>query len=136
MLDVEIDRRRSQALAILRRRAHLGRERRPRLATAMGAGVDRDLVLRHLDQPLGQIEDLARLHADLHRSCERPLAMAARRRFVPDNPVGRRHPPQRIALVPGLPAARLARPAAKAAGNARLLRSPSLDGGLELVELS
>ena len=124
LLHVEIDRRRPQALAIWRRRAHPGRERRPRLAAAMDAGVDHGLVLRHLDPPLGEVEHLASLRAGLHRSRERSAAVTARLRLAPNNPVGRRRPAQRVALVPRLPAARLARTAAKAAGNARLLPQP------------
>ncbi len=87
LLDVEIDRRRPDAFAILRRRDHPVGKLGPRHAPAMRAGVNHGLVLGHLDQPLGQVEHLqvehlqvehlrvehlqvehlARLHARLHR---------------------------------------------------------------------
>ena len=90
----------------------------------MGAGVDHSLVLRHLDQPLGEVEHLARLHPRLHRGRERRPAVTARFRLVPNDPLRRRHPPQRVPFMPRLPAARLARSPAKAAGDPRLLPQP------------
>ncbi len=108
----------------LGRRDHAVGERSLRHAAASGAGIDGALVLRDLDQPLGQVEHLTRLHPGLHRSRERRPAAPARRSLVSDDPVGRRRPPQRVALVAPLSPARLARTAAKAAGKARLLPQP------------
>ena len=124
LLDVEIDRRRPQARAILRRRAHPRRERRSRLAATTGAGVDHGLMLGHLDQPLGKVEHLARLQAGLHRSRERSTPVTARLRLVPNDPVRIGHPAQRVALVALLPAARLAGGLAKASRKAWLLSQP------------
>ena len=87
----------------------------------MGASVDPRPVLRDLDQPLGKIEHLPRLLARAHRRGERALTMPARPRRMLDDPIGRGGPAQRVALVARLPAARLVRDAAKAAGHAGLL---------------
>jgi hypothetical protein len=62
--------------------------------------------------------------------------MPARAALVPNNGVGIGHLPQRAALMALLAAARFARTTAKAAGDPRLLTNPSLEGGLELFELS
>jgi hypothetical protein len=96
----------------------------------MGAGVNGGPVLGHLDQPLGQVEHLARLHSRPHRRRQRRPAMPADRRLMPDHPIGRSQPFERVALVAHLAAARLARPAAKAAQNARLLSQPVARGRL------
>ena len=103
LLHVEIDRRRLDAFAILGRRDHAVGERSPRHAAAMGASVDRGLVLRDLDQPFGQIEHLARLDAGLHRSRQPRPAMATGLSLVPNDPVRRRRSPQRVALWPRCP---------------------------------
>jgi hypothetical protein len=81
----------------------------------MFANVDRGLVLRDLDQPLGQIEHLPPLHAPLHRSRQPRAAMEARLRLMPHDPIGRLNLPERVALMSHLPAAFLARASAKAA---------------------
>ena len=67
LLHVEIDRRRPDAFAVPGRRDHAIGELGPRHAPAMGAGVNHGPMLRDLDQPLGQVEHLARLHARPHR---------------------------------------------------------------------
>jgi len=77
-----------------------------------------------LDQPLGQIEHLSLLHPRLHRPGQDAEAAATDARRVPLDPVRRLDPLERVALVPSLPAARLARLPAKAPGNARLLLQP------------
>jgi hypothetical protein len=124
LMDVEIDRRRPDALSVLRRRSHSLGEGRPRHAAALFANVDGGLMLGHLDQPLGQIEHLSPLRAPLHRSRQPRAAMEARLRFTPHDPIRRLDLPERVALVSRLPAACLARAPAKASGNARLLPQP------------
>jgi len=82
------------------------------------------LVFGDLDQPLGEIKHLPLLHPRLHRSGEAGAAATAHTRRMPLNPIGGLDLFERVALVPGLPAARLARAPAKAARNARLFLQP------------
>ena len=124
LMDVEIDRRRSNALAVLRRRGDARGKLGFRLSAAPRAAIDRGLVFGDLDQPLGQIEHLPPLHAPLHRSRQPPAAMEARLSLMPHDPIGLSDLPERVALVTSLSAALLARAPAKAAGNARLLLQP------------
>ena len=124
LLDVEIDRRRLDALAILHRRDHAIGKRRLRLAPAMVAAVDRGLMFRDREQALGKIEHLALLDPARRLRVERPTAVPARACLVPNHPIGIGDLPQRAALVARLPAARLARATAQAAGVARLLPQP------------
>ena len=70
---------------------------------------------------LGRIEHLPLLNARDHRGRQPGEAMAARLRFVALDDVGLCDRLQRVAGVSGLPAARLARLAAQAAGDARRL---------------
>ena len=89
LMDVEIDRRRPDALAILRRRGDARGKLGFRLSAARRAAIDRGLMLGDLDQPLGQIEHLPPLHASLHRSRQPGLTMKARLRRVPHHPIRR-----------------------------------------------
>ena len=75
LLDVEIDRRRPDAFAILRRRDHPVGKLGPRHAPAMRAGVNHGLALGHLDQPLGQVEHLQVEH--LHELGASPCPSAS-----------------------------------------------------------
>ena len=59
LLDIEIDRRRLDALAILHRRDHAIGKPRPGLAPAIFAAVDRGLMFRDHERALGKIEHLA-----------------------------------------------------------------------------
>jgi hypothetical protein len=124
LLDVEIDRRRFDPLAVLGRRGDARGKLGLRLEAAGRAAIDRGLVLGDLDQPLGQIEHLPLLHPRLHRSGEGGAAATTGARRMPLDPIGGFDLFERVALVPGLPAALLARAPPKAAGNARLLLQP------------
>ena len=124
LLDIEIDRRRLDALAILRRRHYATGKRRLGHAPAMRAAVDRGLMFGDHERALGKIEHLAFLDPGRRLRIEGPTAMAARARLVSNHPIGIGDLAQRAALVARLPAARLARCAAQAAGVARLLPQP------------
>ena len=121
LLDIEIDRRRPEALAILGQRDHAIGKRRFRLAAATGAAVDRRLMFGDHQRPLGKVEHLALLDPDRRLRIERRTAMATGARRVLNHAIRIGDLPQRIPFVALLPAARLARAAAQAAGNARLL---------------
>ncbi len=123
-MDVEIDRRRPDALPVLRRRGDARGKRGFRLSAARRAAIDRGLMLRDLDQPVRQIEHLPPLHVPLHRNRQPRQTKPARLRFVPHDPIGRLDLPERVALVSRLPAAFLVRAPAEAAGDARLLLQP------------
>ena len=73
------------------------------------------------ERALGKIEHLALLDPDRRLRIESQTAMAAGARRVLNHAIRIGDLPQRIAFVALLPAARLARAAAQAAGNARLL---------------
>jgi len=124
LLDIEIDRRGLDALAILSGRDHALGKRRLRLAAAMRAEVDRRLMLRNHERTLGKVEHLALLDPDRRPRFERRTAMAAGARLVPNHMIGIGDLPQRAALMALLPAARLARAAAQAARDTRLLLQP------------
>ena len=124
LLDIEIDRRGPDALAILSRRDHALGKRRLRLAAAMRAAVDRGLMFRNHQRALGKVEHLALLDPDRRLRFERRTAMAAGARLVPNHMIGIGDLPQRAARVALLPAARLARAAAQAARDTRLLLQP------------
>src|SRR6266478_4174146 len=119
LLDIEIDRRGLDALAILSGRHHALGKRRLRLAAAMRAAVDRRLMLRNHERTLGKVEHLALLDPDRRPRFERRTAMAADNHMI-----GIGDLPQRAALMALLPAARLARAAAQAARDTRLLLQP------------
>src|ERR1700691_1964382 len=121
LLDVQIDRRRLEALAILRRRDHAFGKRRPGHAPAMLAAVGRSLMLRHQQQALGKIEHLALLDRDRRLRIERQTAMSAHARLVRNHEIGLGDLPQRVARVAFLAAALLAGLAAQTAGRSRLL---------------
>src|SRR5208337_2681023 len=124
LLDIEIDRRRLDALAILHGRHHAIGKRRLRLAPAIFAAVDRGLMFGDHERALGKVEHLAFLGPGRRLRIERRTAVAAGARLVSNHPIGIGDLPQRIALVALLPAARLARSAAQAASVARLLPQP------------
>ena len=119
LLHIEIDRRRSDARAILSRRDHPLRETRRGLAAAVGATIDHRLMFGDFQSRLGHIEHLPLLNPRDHRCRQSGQAMATRLRFVPFDDVGLCDLLQPIAGMSRLPAARLARLAARAAGDAR-----------------
>ena len=121
MLDVQIDRRRLEALAILGGRDHARGKRRLRHAPAMLAAVKRGPMLRHQQGALGKIEHLALLVPYRRLRIERRTAMLADTGRVRNHKIGIGDLPQRIALVALLAAAHLARTAAQAPGEAWLL---------------
>ena len=121
MLDVEIQHRRADPVAILDMRGDRGRERRPRRAAAARAGVDVPLMLDHLQPRRHQIEHLTLLNAADHRISERGWTMRPRRRGMVFNLVRLGHWPQRLATMSNLATAPLARPPAKAPLDPRLL---------------
>jgi hypothetical protein len=124
LLDVEIDRRRLDPLAILRGRDHAFGERGLGHGPAAAAAIDRSPMLGDDQRPLDQVEHLPRLDAPRRSGRKKRLAMPAMRRLVPHDPVGFGGLPQRVALVALLPAARLARRLAKAPRDPRLLLQP------------
>ena len=133
LLDIEIDRRRLDALAILGGRDHaIGKRRLGRVA-AIFAAVNRGLMFGDHERALGKIEHLALLDPRGRLRIERRTAMAARARLMPNHPIGTGDLPQRAALVAGLAAAGLARAAAQAARDARLLLQPVARRGLGAV---
>jgi hypothetical protein len=121
LLDIEIDRRRSEAFAILHGRDHAIGERRLRLAPAVFAAADRGLMFGDHERALGKVEHLALLDPDRRLRIERRTAVATGARRVLNHAIRIGDLPQCIPFVALLPAARLARSAAQAAGNARLL---------------
>src|SRR4051812_3182987 len=121
LLDVEIDRGRSQARTVLHARRHRVRERRLRHAAAMVAAVDRGAMFGDLQAWLRQIEHLAALLVRHHRVRQAGLAVSTGRGRMALDPVGLVHRAEGIALVAGLAAARLAQPAALAFEHARRL---------------
>ena len=127
LLRMQIDRRRLETLAILRRPAHPFGKSRPRPAAAGGASVDKAPMLGDLDQPFRQVEHLTPLHADRHGRTQVRAAMTAGVGFVRHNPVGLGNLPQGLAFMALLTAARPARPFAKAH---RLLSQPVARRGL------
>ena len=121
LLDVEIDRRRLDALAILGRRNDAFGKHRSRFTATVRATMDRRAVFGHLDHALGKIEHLPHFSAD-HRTRVKPSAtMAADGGGVLDDPIRVGDLAKRIAPVALLTAARFARARAQAAQNARLL---------------
>ena len=121
LLHIEINRRRSDARAILSGRGHPFGERRRGLAAAVRATVNHRLMFGDVQSRLGQIEHLPLLNARDHRRRQSREAMAARFRLVPLDDIGLRRLLQRAAGMSRLSAARLARLAARAAGDPRRL---------------
>ena len=112
LLDIEIDRRRLDALAILGGRDHAIGKRRLGHAAAIFAAVNRGLMFGDHERALGKIEHLALLDPRGPPRIERQTAMAACARLVPNRAIGIGDLPQSAALVAGLAAAGLARAAA------------------------
>ena len=136
LLNVEIDRRRLDALAILGRRDDALGKSRSRFTATVRAAMDRRPVFGHLDHALGKVEHLPFFRAD-HRTRVKPSAtMAAKSCGALDDPVGVGDLAKRIAPVALLTAARLARAVRKLPRMRGLFFNPSLDGGFELLELS
>src|SRR5665213_1287266 len=133
LLDVEIDRRRLEPLAILGRRDHALGKSRSRFATTVRAAMDGCAVFGHLGHARGKIEHLPFFRAD-HRTRAEPRAtMAADGCGVLDDPVGIGDLAKRIALMALLTAARFARARAQAAENARLLLQSAARGRLRAI---
>src|SRR5208282_2829197 len=121
LLNVEINRHRSHARAVLSRRDHPLGERGSGLVAAVRAAINHRLMFGDLQSRLGQIEHLPLLDPRDHRNRQPGEAMATRFRLVPFDDIGLCDRLQRIAGVSGLSAARFARSAARAAGDARRL---------------
>ncbi len=136
LLDIEIDRRRPDALAILGRRDDALGKSSLRHASAMRATVNRGLMFGDHERALGNVENLPPLDSRRRLCIERRTAMAARTGLVSNHGVGIGDLPQSPTFVARLAAAPLARTTAQTSRNPRFLFSPSLDGGLELFELS
>ena len=124
LLDVQIDRRRLDALAILGRRDHAFGKRRLGHASAMQATVDRGPMFRDQQRALGDIEHLALLDPDRPLRIQRQTATPTQAGLMQNNRVGVAHLPQRAAPVALLTAARLARATAQADGEPGLLLQP------------
>ena len=122
LLDIQINRRRLDPLAILRRRDDAGGKRRLGPASAMPATLERGAVFGDGQRALDEIEHLSGFEILRLPRFERLEAMLAMRRLVPNDPVGFAHLPQRVALVALLPAARFARRLPQAPGDPRRLR--------------
>src|SRR5664279_3370571 len=73
LLGVEINRRRSDTFAILRRRGDPCGEGRSRLAATVRTTMYRRAMLGHFNQPLGKVEDLPPFDAD-GRTVAKPRA--------------------------------------------------------------
>jgi hypothetical protein len=95
--------------------------------------MDRRAVLGHDPRPLGKIEDLALLLADLRIRREPRLAMRALLGRVLDDEVGLGDLTQRIAAMPLLASTPLARARAQAAQHATLLLQPVARGRFRAV---
>ena len=121
LLDVEIDRRGLDALAILGRRDHALGKSRSRFAATVRAAMDRSAVFGHLDHALGKVQHLPPFRADCRTRVEPSATMAAERCHMLDDPVGVGDLAKRFAPVALLTAALFARTRAQAAKNARLL---------------
>ena len=113
LLDIEIDRRRLDALAILGRRDDALGKSRLRHASAMRATVNRGLMFGDHERALGNVENLPLFDSRRRPRIERRTAMAASAGLVSNHGVGMRHLPQSPACVARLAAARLAGTTAK-----------------------
>jgi hypothetical protein len=121
LLDIEIDRRRLEALAILDGRDHAFGKRRLRHASAMRAAVNRGPMFRDQERALGKVEHLALLDPYRRLRPKRRTAMAAHACLMSNHAIGIGDLSQRVALVALLPATRLARATAQTARGTRLL---------------
>jgi hypothetical protein len=90
----------------------------------MRAAVNRGLMFRDPQQPLGKVEHLPLLDPYRRPRFERPPAMAACARRVPNHAIGTDDLSQRAALMTRLAAARLARTAPQTAADTRFLSQP------------
>ena len=124
LLDIEIDRRRPDALAVLGRRDDAVGKRRLRHALAMRATVDRGLMLSHHERALGNVENLPLLDARHRLRVEPRTATAASADLVSNHGVGTRRLPQSAAFVTPLAAARLGRTTAQTSRDPGLLLQP------------
>jgi len=121
---MEIDSRRSGARAILNRRNHALGEGGRRPAPAARAPINHRMMFDDREARLGQIEHLPLLDPRDHRRRQPGEAMATRLGLAPLDDIGLCGRLQCAAGMSRLPAARLARPAAQAAGDARRLLQP------------
>src|ERR1700722_4442488 len=133
LLDIEVDRRRLDALAILDGRYHPCGKPRLGRPSAMRAAVNRGLMFRDQQRALGNVEHLALFGSYRRLRVERRTAMTANACFVSNHMIGIGDLPQRAALVALLPAARLARTPAQTARDAGLLCEPVARGRLRTV---
>jgi len=130
LLDVAIDRRRPQPVAVLRRRHDDGRKGRPRSTSAVRAVVDGGAMFAHFDDPFGKIEHFRLSQPHDRTRVERGAAMPAGRREMFEDAMGIFDLSKLVAL---LAAAQLARKPAKTAQDARLLFHPVARGRFRTV---
>ncbi len=124
LLYIEIDRRRPEPIAILRRLHYAFRKRRLRLCPAIPATVDRGLMFRDQHHALWNVEHLPLLVSCRRVRIEPRTAPRARAGLVPNHRVASGDLTQRAALVTLLPAADLARSTAQTPRNSVLLLQP------------
>lgn len=137
LLDIEIDRRRPEALAILGQRGHAIGERRSRLAAATGAAVDRGLMFGDHERSLGKVEHLALLDPDRRPRIERRTAMAAGARPMCSITQSGSATCRNVSpLWPFCPPLALSERPRRLPATRGFFFNPSLEGGLELLELS
>jgi hypothetical protein len=135
LLDIEIDRRRPDALAILGRR-HALRKSSPRHASAMRATVNRGLMFGDHKHALGNIENLPLLSSRRRPRIERQTAIATSAGLVSNHGIEMGHLPQSAAFVARLAPLGLPERPRRLPAMRGLFFSPSLEGGFELFELS
>jgi hypothetical protein len=124
LLDIEIDRRRPDALAVLCRRDDALGKSSLRHASAMRATVNRGLMFGDHERALGNVENLPPLDSRRRPRIERRTAITAGAGLVSNHGVEMRHLPQSAACVARLAAARLAGTTAKTSRDARFLPQP------------
>ena len=136
LLDIEIDRRRLDALAILGGRDHAIGKRRLGHAAAIFATVNRGLMFGDHERALGKIEHLALLDPRGRLRIERRTAMAARARLMPNRAIGIGDRSVVPPSWPVWPPLTLPERPRRLPGMRGFFFNPSLEGGLELFELS
>jgi hypothetical protein len=124
LLDIEIDRRRLDALAILGRRDDALRKGRLRHAPATPATLNRGLMFAHHQRALGNVEHLPFLDPRRPLRIEGRTAMAASAGLVSNHGVGIGDLPQSPAFVAPLATAQLTGTTAQTSRDPRLLLQP------------
>jgi hypothetical protein len=124
LLDIEIDRRRPDALAILGRRDDAHGKSRPRHVSATRATVNRGLMFGDHKQALGNVENLPLLSSRRRPRIEPRTAIAASAGLVSNHGVDIAHLPQSAPFVARLAAARLAGTSAQTSRDARFVLQP------------